>query len=122
MPRVRIGSARRKKHKRILKDMRGYVGSTSRRHKLAKQKRFKSGVYATRDRKTKKREFRSLWITRLTAACRARGFRYSQLIFGLQEIGILLNRKMLSEIAIADPAAFDILVEKAKANQPVVAK
>ena len=115
MPRVRIGAARRRKHKRILKAVKGYVGAVSRRHKLAKQKLYRSGVYATRDRKVRKREFRGLWITRLSAACRARGIRYSQLIFAMDEAGIHLNRKMLSEIAIADPPAFDAIVQKAMA-------
>jgi large subunit ribosomal protein L20 len=113
MPRVRKGAARRRKHKRVLKAVRGYVGAVSRRFKLAKQKLYRSGVFATRDRKDRKGVFRALWITRITAACRARGIRYSQLIFGLAEAGITLNRKMLSEIAIAEPAAFDAIVQKA---------
>jgi large subunit ribosomal protein L20 len=115
MPRVRKGAARRRKHKRVLKAVRGYVGAVSRRFKLAKQKLYRSGVFATRDRKDRKGVFRALWITRITAACRARGIRYSQLIFGLGEAGITLNRKMLSEIAIAEPAAFDAIVQKAMA-------
>jgi len=113
MPRVRIGAARRRKHKRVLKAARGYYGAVSRRHKLAKQKTFRSGVFATRDRRARKRDFRRLWITRITAACRQRGIRYSQLIHALLGAKIALNRKMLSEIAIADPAAFDAIVEKA---------
>ena len=80
MPRVRIGSKKRQKHKKILKAARGMYGSVSRRYALAKQKTFRAGVFATRDRRTRKREFRSLWIVRITAACRQRGIRYSQLI------------------------------------------
>ena len=121
MPRVRIGAARRRKHKRILKAARGYYGVVSRRHKLAKQKTFRSGVFATRDRHTRKRDFRRLWITRITAACRQRGIQYSRLIHGLLKAGIALNRKMLSEIAIADPAAFDAIVKKAMDAAPAAA-
>ncbi|HUT60631.1 MAG TPA: 50S ribosomal protein L20 [Phycisphaerae bacterium] len=113
MPRVRTGSTRHRKHKKTLKAASGYRGAVSRRHKLAKQKTFRSGVYATRDRRLKKRNFRQLWITRLTAACRQRGIRYSHFIHALQEADIALNRKMLSEIAIADPAAFDAVVKAA---------
>jgi len=118
MPRVRIGAARRRKHKRILKAMRGYVGTGSRRHKLAKQTSYRAGVYATRDRKTRKRQFRALWITRLSAALRARGIRYSQVLFAMGESNITLNRKMLSEIAIADPAGFDVVVKQVMAALP----
>ena len=113
MPRVRKGAARRRKHKKVLKAARGYHGASSRRYKLALQATFRAGVNATRDRKLRKRDFRGLWITRITAACRQRGLRYSQLIHGLSEADIALNRKMLSEVAIADPAAFDAIVEKA---------
>jgi len=114
MTRVRIGAARRRKHKRVLKAARGFRGAMSRRYVLAKQKTFRAGVFATRDRKARKREFRGLWITRMSAACKQRGIRYSQLILGLAEAGIALNRKMLSEIAIADPAAFDAIVQAAR--------
>jgi large subunit ribosomal protein L20 len=114
MPRVRIGAARRRKHKRILKAARGMYGAVSRRYILAKQKTFRAGVFATRDRRTRKRNFRRLWITRLTAACRMRGIRYSQFINALFRADIDLNRKMLSEIAIADPVAFDAIVERAR--------
>ena len=110
MPRVRIGSHRRAKHKKILKAARGMRGAMSRRYTLAKQKTFKSGVYATRDRRVKKREFRKLWIIRINAACRQRGLRYSQFIRALEAGDILLNRKILSELAIADPAAFDAVL------------
>ena len=115
MPRVKTGATRRRKHKRVLKAAKGYFSSASRRYRIALDRTFKAGVYATRDRKTKKRDFRRLWITRITAACDQRGLKYNQLIHGLKEAGIDLNRKMLSEIAIADPAAFDAIVEAAQA-------
>jgi large subunit ribosomal protein L20 len=115
MPRVRIGAARHKKHKRILKAAKGYYGSASRRYRIALERTFKAGVYATRDRRNRKRDFRRLWITRISGACDQRGLKYSEFMHGLNEAGIKLNRKMLSEIAIADPAAFDTIVEAAKA-------
>ncbi len=123
MPRVRKGAARRRKHKRVLKDARGYHGSMSRRYRTALQQTFRAGVTATRDRKTRKRDFRRLWITRISAACRQRNIRYSQLVYALTESGIELNRKMLSEIAIAEPAAFDAIVAAAgiEIDQPVEA-
>lgn len=107
MTRVRIGAARRAKHKKIMKAARGMRGAMSRRYTLAKQKLFKSGVYATRDRKARKRDFRRLWIIRINAACRQRGVRYSQFIRALDVADIHLDRKILSDLAIADPAAFD---------------
>jgi large subunit ribosomal protein L20 len=113
MPRVRKGAARRRKHKRVLKAARGYYGAMSRRYRNALQSVLRAGVNATRDRKRRKRDFRRLWITRITAAARQRGIRYSELIFALSEANITLNRKMLSEIAISDPGAFDAIVEAA---------
>ena len=112
MPRVRIGAARHKKHKRVLKAARGYEGATSRRYRLALQAIFRAGVNATRDRKNRKRQFRRLWITRISAACSQRGVQYSRFINALWHADVKLNRKMLSEIAIADPAAFDTIVEQ----------
>jgi len=113
MPRARKGAARHRKSKRIMKAVRGYYGATSRRKKLAKTAILRAGVYAARDRRRRKREFRSLWITRLSAACRQRGFRYSQLIRALGDADIALNRKVLSELAIADGRAFDTVVRQA---------
>ena len=110
MPRVRKGAARRRKHKRILKAAKGFFGAGSRRYRIALDKTFRAGVSATRDRKRRKRDFRRLWITRITAACRQRDLRYSEFMFGLAAADVALNRKMLSEIAIADPAAFDAIV------------
>lgn len=115
MPRVSKGAARRRKHKRVLKAARGFYGSASRCYRTAKNKTFRAGVMATRDRKTRKRDFRRLWITRISAACRQRGIRYSVFMDALNKTDIDLNRKLLSEIAIADPAAFDAIVEATKA-------
>lgn len=113
MPRVKASTVTRRKHKKVLKAARGMYGAPSRRYRLAKQKLFKSGVYATRDRRRRKRDFRRLWIIRISAACEQRGIRYSQFINALFQANIDLNRKMLSEIAIADPAAFDAIVAQA---------
>jgi large subunit ribosomal protein L20 len=115
MPRVRKGAARRRKHKRVLRAARGYHGAASRRYRIAKQAVFRAGVNATRDRKLRKRNFRRLWITRISAACRQRGVPYSRFVNGLFMADIHLNRKMLSEIAIADPEAFDQIVATAMA-------
>jgi len=113
MPRVRKGAARHRKHKKVLKAARGYYGAASRRYRTAKQATFRAGVNATRDRQRRKRDFRRLWITRISAACRQRGVMYSRFISALFDADIVLNRKMLSEIAICDPAAFDKIVELA---------
>jgi large subunit ribosomal protein L20 len=113
MPRVRKGAARRKKHRKVLRAARGFHGRTSRQYRLAVQATFRAGVFATRDRKTRKRQFRRLWVTRIAAACKQRGIQYSRFIHALAEAGIALNRKMLSEIAVADPPAFDAIVEAA---------
>jgi len=115
MPRVTNAAARRRKHKRTLRAARGYYGAASRRYRTAKQAVFRAGVNATRDRKRRKREFRRLWITRISAACRQRGLRYSQFVHGLFWADIQLNRKMLADLAVNDPAAFDKIVEMAKA-------
>lgn len=113
MPRVSKGAARTRKHKKILKQARGFYGANSRRYQIATEKVFRAGVFATRDRRNRKREFRKLWILRISAACRQRGLRYSQFMAAMFDAGIDLNRKMLSEIAIAEPAAFDNIVETA---------
>jgi len=88
---------------------------------VAKQAVIKAGVYAFRDRRARKREFRALWITRVTAACRARGMSYSRFMDGLKKANVALNRKMLSEVAIHDPAAFEKLVELAKSHAATAA-
>lgn len=115
MARVKGAMMTHKRRKRVLKLAKGYFGGKSRLFKTAKQAVYKSGQYAYIGRKQKKREFRQLWITRISAACKTNGINYSQFINGLNKAGIELNRKMLSEIAIHDPAAFTALVEKAKA-------
>ncbi len=116
MPRVRPGHATRQRHKRTLKAAKGYRASRSTLFRPAKQAVIKAGQYAFRDRRARKREFRSLWIIRVSAACDARGISYSRFMSGLKRACIDLNRKMLSEVAIADPQAFDKLVELAKAG------
>ncbi|MHC4994469.1 MAG: 50S ribosomal protein L20 [Planctomycetota bacterium] len=115
MPRARKGAARRQAKKRWFKAARGYRGSRSRQWQRVKQAVIRAGQFAYRDRRNKKREFRRLWITRISAAAKLRGTNYSQLIAGLKAANIELNRKMLSEIAIHDPAAFDAIVEQAQA-------
>ena len=111
MPRVRKGAARAQARKRVLRKARGYYG-TKHRHKYQAQNAIiRAGVYAYRDRRRIKRNYRNLWIIRITAGCKMRGTRYSLFMNGLKQAGILLNRKMLSQIAIEDPKLFDKLVE-----------
>jgi len=114
MPRVRKGAARHQLKKRILKAVKGHRGATGRQYRLAKQANIRATVNARIGRKLRKRDFRGLWIVRLSAACRQRGIRYSQFINACKKADITLNRKMLSEIAIADPAGFDAIVDAAK--------
>ena len=115
MARVKGAMMTRKRRNKMLKMAKGYYGSKSSLFKTAKQAVMKSGQYAYVGRKQKKRDFRRLWITRISAACKLNGMNYSTFMNGLNKAGITLNRKMLSEIAIADPAAFTALTEKAKA-------
>lgn len=115
MPRVRKGAARRQSKKRILKAVKGHRGPAGRLIRLAKEAATRAETNARKDRRRKKRDFRGLWIVRLNAACRERGLRYSEFINGCKKAGITLNRKMLSEIAIADPEGFDAITEKVKA-------
>jgi large subunit ribosomal protein L20 len=115
MPRIRKGAARRRANKRVLKSVKGYRGAAGRLLRLAKEASVRADANAFNDRKRRKRDFRSLWIVRLSAACRDRGVRYSQFVAGCKKANIALNRKMLSEIAIADPAGFDAVMEKVKA-------
>lgn len=116
MPRVRKGAARTQARRKLLREARGYYGTKSRLKQQAKVARLRAGRNAWRHRRLRRRDFRSLWITRITAACRMRGTNYSRFINGLAVAGSALNRKMLSEIAINDPASFDALVETAKAK------
>ena len=115
MARIKGAMMTRKRRNKVLKLAKGYYGSKHSLFKTAKQAVMKSGNYAYIGRKQKKRDFRRLWITRISAACKANGMNYSSFMNGLKKADINLNRKMLSEIAIADPAAFTALVEKAKA-------
>ncbi|MBE6533961.1 MAG: 50S ribosomal protein L20 [Ruminococcaceae bacterium] len=115
MARVKGAMMTRKRRNKMLKAAKGYWGAKSKHFKMAKQAVLKSGNYAFAGRKMKKRDFRRLWIARISAAAKANGMNYSTFMNGLKKAGIALNRKMLSEIAIADPAAFTALVEKAKA-------
>lgn len=115
MARVKGAMMTRKRRKKVLKLAKGYFGGKSRLFRTAKEAVMKSGRYAYIGRKQKKRNFRQLWITRISAACRMNGVNYSTFMNGLKKAGVTLNRKMLSEIAVADPAAFTALVEKAKA-------
>lgn len=115
MARVKGALMTRKRRKKVLKLAKGYYGAKSKHFKMAKQAVMKSGNYAYIGRKHRKRDFRRLWITRISAACRANGVNYSSFMNGLKKANIELNRKMLSEIAISDPAAFTRLVEQAKA-------
>ena len=114
MARVKGAMATRKRRKRVLKLAKGYRGAKSKLFRTAKQAVMKSLVYAYIGRKQRKRDFRKLWITRISAAAKLNGINYSQFMNGLKKAGIDMNRKMLSEIAIADPASFTQLVDKAK--------
>ena len=115
MARVKGAMMTRKRRNSILKAAKGYWGSKSKHFKMAKQAVLKSGNYAYVGRKQKKRDFRSLWITRISAQAKVCGMNYSTLMHGLKVAGIDLNRKMLAEIAVADTAAFAAICEKAKA-------
>ena len=115
MARVKGAMMTRKRRKSVLKAAKGYWGSKSKHFKMAKQAVLKSGNYAYVGRKLKKRDFRKLWIARISAQAKVNGMNYSTLMHGLKVAGIDLNRKMLSEIAIADKAAFAAICEKAKA-------
>ena len=114
MARVKGAMHTRKRRKKILKLAKGYRGAKSKLFKTANQAVMKSLTYAYRDRKQKKRNFRQLWIARINAAARANGISYSRFMNGLKKNGIEINRKMLAEIAVSDPAAFTKLVEKVK--------
>jgi len=116
MTRVKGGTITRARHKKALKQAKGYFGSKHKLYKTAKEQVRHSLMYAYRDRRTKKRDFRKLWITRINAACRGNDISYSRFINGLNKAGVTVNRKMLSEIAIDNPKAFTELVKTAKAG------
>ena len=114
MARVKRAMMTRKRRNKILKMAKGYWGSKSKHYKMANQAMMKSLTYAYTGRRLKKRDFRSLWITRISAACKMNGMNYSTFMHGLKVTGIEINRKMLSEMAISNPAAFTQLIEIAK--------
>ncbi len=114
MTRVKNGVVTKNRHKKVLKEAKGYFGSKHRLYKTAKEQLMHSGQYAFRDRRQKKRDFRRLWIVRINAACRENEISYSRFIEGLNKAGVEVNRKMLSEIAINDPKAFSELVKVAR--------
>ena len=116
MARVKRGVQAKKRHKKILKQAKGYRGARSRTYKVAKQAVMRSGQYAYRDRRQKKRIFRSLWIVRINAAARENGISYSKLISGLKKANIELDRKTLAYLAVNDKEAFTVLAEQAKSN------
>lgn len=115
MPRARKGAARRQSKVRWFKKTKGNRGARNNQWGRVKETVYRAGVYAYEHRRTVKRDYRQLWIIRISAACSTRGINYSRFIAGLKAANIDLNRKMLSEIAIADPAGFDAIVEQAKA-------
>ena len=115
MARIKGAMMTRKRRNKILKEAKGYWGAKSKHFKMAKQAVMKSGNYAYIGRKQKKRDFRALWITRISAQAKVCGINYSQLMHGLKKAGINLNRKMLAEIAVSDKEAFANIVERAKA-------
>ncbi len=115
MSRVKRGLRTRARHAKILKQAKGYFGKKSKLFKVANQAVLKSGSYAYRDRRQKKRDFRKLWIARINAAARINGLSYSKFMNGLKKAGVELDRKVLSDIAITDPKGFAALCEQAKA-------
>lgn len=115
MARVKRGLMRHKRHKKVIEKASGYWGRKGNVFSRAHEQVMKSGQYAFRDRRARKRDFRRLWIVRITAACEECDIKYSQFISGLTKGGIQVNRKMLSELAIADMAAFKAVVEQARA-------
>lgn len=115
MPRATNAPASRKRRKRVLKKAKGFYGNRSRLYRYAKDALFKAQTWATRDRKTRKRNFRALWITRINAGVRQHGLTYSRFIEGLAAADIQMDRKVLSDLAIQNPAAFEEIIAKAKA-------
>jgi large subunit ribosomal protein L20 len=121
MARVKRGVTSHAKHKKVFKAAKGYRGRRKNTIRVAKQAVEKAGQYAFRDRKRKKRTFRALWIQRINAAVRPFGLNYSKFIDGLAKSGVMVDRKVLSELAIMEPSAFQVIVEKAKASLPKAA-
>jgi large subunit ribosomal protein L20 len=116
MPRAKGGPKTRRRRKKVMKQAKGYVGGRRKLFRTAKETVLRAGAFAYRDRKQKKRQFRSLWIIRLNAACRQAGLSYSVFIAGLKRAGIALDRKILADLAVNDPTTFAKLAETAKAQ------
>ena len=116
MARVKRGVASKKRHKKVLKQAKGYYGNKSRSFRAANEQVMRSGNYAFRDRRARKGEMRRLWIQRINAACRINDMSYSRFIAGLNAAGVEVDRKILADLAVTDAAAFATLVEKAKAS------
>lgn len=116
MARVKRGVAAKKRHKKVLKQARGYFGARSRLYRTAREAVNRAQAYAYRDRRRKKRDFRRLWISRINAAARINGVSYSQLIHGLGKADVTVNRKVLADLAVRDPQAFAAIAEQAKAH------
>ncbi len=114
MPRVKRGVTARRRHKKVLKQAKGYYGARSRVFRVAKQAVIKAGQYSYRDRRQRKRQFRALWIARINAGARDNGLSYSRLIAGLKKANIEIDRKVLADLAMNEKAAFAVVVEKAK--------
>src|SRR5690554_6211466 len=117
MTRVKRGVVARRRHKKILKQAKGYYGARSRVFRVAKQAVIKAGQYAYRDRRNRKRQFRALWIQHINAGARQHGLSYSRFVGGLKKAGIEIDRKVLADLAVNEKAAFAAIVEKAKAAQ-----
>lgn len=115
MARVKRGTIARARHSKVLKKAKGYYNARRKVYRAAKQAVIKAGQYAYRDRRAKKRDFRALWITRINAGARANGLSYSRLIAGVNAAGIVIDRKVLADLAIHDTAAFTAIAERAKA-------
>ena len=116
MPRTKHSVASKKRKKKVLRQVKGYWGGRSRLFRTAREALDRAQVYAYRDRRNRKRDFRRLWIARINAAARLNGLSYSQLIHGLSQAEVEINRKILADLAVRDPAAFSALVEQAKAH------
>ena len=117
MPRVKSAVAKHRRKKRVMKEVKGFWGARGRWWRMAQETLVRARAYAFRDRRNRKREFRALWITRITAACRARDLSYSLFIAGLKGAQVVLDRRMLADIAARDPKGFDRLVEVAKGTR-----
>lgn len=116
MPRVKRGVTASRRHKKVLKQAKGYYGARSRVYRVAKQAVIKAGQYAYRDRRQRKRQFRALWIARINAAARLNGLSYSRFINGLKKAEIAIDRKVLADLAVFEPQVFTAIAEKAKAS------